>query len=144
MSRLLASAGLGALLLSSNANVAEAQQPPAEVEAYKLHRVATEHAGIFGDRKVRYVATAGETLLRDPKGDPAATIFAFSYVEKNAKEARPVVLVSNGGPSSSSIWHAAMRRNPAMQVFIGAGYYDLVTTFGAAEYTVRAGARPVA
>jgi carboxypeptidase C (cathepsin A) len=32
---------------------------------------------------------------------------------------------------------AAMRRNPSMRVFIGAGYYDLVTTFGAAEYTAR-------
>ena len=31
----------------------------------------------------------------------------------------------------------AMRRNPALKVFVGAGYYDLVTTFGAAEYVTR-------
>jgi hypothetical protein len=31
---------------------------------------------------------------------------------------------------------AAMRRNPAMQLFIGIGYYDLVTPLGAAEYTI--------
>jgi carboxypeptidase C (cathepsin A) len=30
----------------------------------------------------------------------------------------------------------AMRRNPALQLFVGTGYYDLVTTVGAAEYTV--------
>jgi len=29
----------------------------------------------------------------------------------------------------------AMRRNPKLQLFIGTGYYDLVTTVGSAEYT---------
>jgi carboxypeptidase C (cathepsin A) len=30
----------------------------------------------------------------------------------------------------------AMRRNPALRVFVGVGYYDLVTTLGAAEYAL--------
>jgi carboxypeptidase C (cathepsin A) len=30
----------------------------------------------------------------------------------------------------------AMRRNPQLRLFVGTGYYDLVTTVGAAEYTV--------
>lgn len=30
----------------------------------------------------------------------------------------------------------AMRRNPALRLFVGTGYYDLVTTVGSAEYTV--------
>lgn len=30
----------------------------------------------------------------------------------------------------------AMRRNPELRLMVGAGYYDLVTTLGAAEYTV--------
>lgn len=30
----------------------------------------------------------------------------------------------------------AMRRNPSLQLFVGTGYYDLVTTVGSAEYTV--------
>ena len=30
----------------------------------------------------------------------------------------------------------AMRRNPALELFVGTGYYDLVTTVGAAEYTI--------
>jgi hypothetical protein len=29
-----------------------------------------------------------------------------------------------------------MRRNPALQLFVGTGWYDLVTTVGDAEYTV--------
>ena len=31
---------------------------------------------------------------------------------------------------------AAMRRNPGLRVFVGAGYYDFVTTLGAAEYAL--------
>lgn len=30
----------------------------------------------------------------------------------------------------------AMRRNPELRLMVGAGYYDLVTTLGAAEYTI--------
>jgi carboxypeptidase C (cathepsin A) len=83
-----------------------AAQPSAAAtsQAYVPRKVVTSHVGVFGGRKVNYVATAGETILSDPKGAPAATIFAFSYVEKSATDARPVVFVFNGGPGSSSIW----------------------------------------
>lgn len=104
MKRLLTTACMGAVLFSAGAGAAQTVQASTTSGAYIPHSVMTEHVGLFGDRKVSYVATAGETLLSDPKGDPAATIFAFSYVEKGAKEARPVVFVFNGGPGSSSIW----------------------------------------
>jgi carboxypeptidase C (cathepsin A) len=40
-------------------------------------------------------------------------------------------------PSShASDLAVAMRRNPALQLFVGTGWYDLVTTVGDAEYTV--------
>ncbi len=64
----------------------------------------TSHSGVFGGRKVSYVATAGETILRDAKGAPAASLFAFSYVETSARGNRPVVFIFNGGPGSSSVW----------------------------------------
>lgn len=104
MKRRLVSTCIGAVLLSGVASAAQAQQPPVTREAYIPRRTVTQHTGSFGDRKVSYIASAGETLLNDPKGDPAATIFAFSYVEKDAKEGRPIVFVFNGGPGSSSIW----------------------------------------
>ena len=104
MKRLLAGACLSAVLLSPGAGAAQPPPPPTTNGTDVPNRVVTQHVGLFGDRKVSYVATAGETRLNDPKGDPAATIFAFSYVEKDAKEARPVVFVFNGGPGSSSIW----------------------------------------
>jgi len=64
----------------------------------------TQHVGVFGGRRVRYEATAGETILRDAKGAPAATLFAFSYVESAAPPGRPVIFIFNGGPGSSSVW----------------------------------------
>jgi carboxypeptidase C (cathepsin A) len=36
----------------------------------------------------------------------------------------------------------AMRRNPALRLFVGTGYYDLVTTVGSAEYTIAHGDFP--
>ena len=76
---------------------------PSQAEA-AARSFVTQHAGVFGGRKVAYQATAGETILQDAKGAPAATLFSFSYVEKAARPERPVVFIFNGGPGSSSVW----------------------------------------
>lgn len=76
---------------------------PSQAEA-AARSFVTQHAGVFGGRKVAYQATAGETVLRDATGAPAATLFSFSYVEKAAGQNRPVIFVFNGGPGSSSVW----------------------------------------
>ncbi len=81
----------------------QAQQDPAP--DVQPRRFVTHKSGRFGGRDVRYVATAGETFLRDAKGTPRASIFSFAYVEEDAEAARrPVTFVWNGGPGSSSIW----------------------------------------
>lgn len=82
-----------------------AAAPPAEVPATSRD-VITRHAGVFGGRKVAYSAIAGETILKDSKGAPAASLYSFSYLEKNPKDGgrRPVIFVFNGGPGSASIW----------------------------------------
>ena len=45
---------------------------------------------------------------------------------------------SGAGPDRNTALDlaVAMRRNPQLRLMIGTGYYDLVTTLGAAEYTV--------
>ena len=67
-----------------------------------------ESAGMLriGGAKVDYKAVAGETYLRDDKGEPTAAIFSIAYVADNqeAPEDRPVTFVWNGGPGSSSVW----------------------------------------
>jgi len=66
----------------------------------------THHEGVFGGEKIRYTAIAGDTVLMNEAGSPAATIFSFSYIREDVKDrtARPVFFVFNGGPGSSSIW----------------------------------------
>ncbi|MBE1298683.1 MAG: peptidase S10 [Alteromonadaceae bacterium] len=66
----------------------------------------TEHEGRFNGVKVKYLATAGETELKNDKGEVTAHVFSISYVKKDIKDTskRPVVFIYNGGPGSSSVW----------------------------------------
>lgn len=79
---------------------------PAPAVAAASSDVVTSHVGTFGGRKVAYSAIAGETILKDAKGAPAASLYSFTYLERNPKDAahRPVIFVFNGGPGSASIW----------------------------------------
>ena len=67
-------------------------------------RFVTEHSGRFNGVAMRYRVTAGETYLRDKKGEPKASIFTFAYTRTDTKEVRPVTFVWNGGPGSASLW----------------------------------------
>lgn len=64
----------------------------------------TEHKGTFNSKKIQYRARAGETYLRDAKGEPSATFFSFDYLAINDGTDRPVTFVWNGGPGSASLW----------------------------------------
>jgi carboxypeptidase C (cathepsin A) len=66
----------------------------------------SQHKGRFNGQAVGYTVTAGETYLRDKKGDPKATLSTFAYTKDDLK------------------------------VLVAAGYYDLVTPFFDAEYTL--------
>jgi carboxypeptidase C (cathepsin A) len=63
----------------------------------------TRHTGTFGGQKVDYVATVGETVLKDAGGVPTVRFVTTSYVRQGVETAkRPVLFVFNGGPSSAS------------------------------------------
>ena len=63
----------------------------------------TRHSGVFNGQKVDYVATVGETLLRDAAGVTTIRFVCTSYVRQGVDSAgRPVLFAFNGGPSSSS------------------------------------------
>jgi carboxypeptidase C (cathepsin A) len=74
--------------------------------AFSPREFVTHHEGTFGGEKIRYAAIAGDTVLNNESGVPAATIFSFSYIREDVKDriSRPVLFVFNGGPGSSSIW----------------------------------------
>ncbi|WP_077338181.1 S10 family peptidase [Pseudocolwellia agarivorans] len=81
-------------------NVMAANESSAEI---KPKSFVSEHRIEAGGKTIRYIATAGETLLRDSSGKPTAAIWATSFVKKDAKkENRPVMFVYNGGPGSAA------------------------------------------
>ncbi len=86
----------------------EATEKPTQEKAAipEPRSFVTEHVGTFGGRELEYVATAGETYLRDDSGEPKASLFTFAYLAKGSVESseRPVTFVWNGGPGSSSVW----------------------------------------
>jgi carboxypeptidase C (cathepsin A) len=73
--------------------------------------VTTHHREHVGGASFSYSATAGEFVLEDNEGKPAATIFSTSYVRDDVRDVskRPVLFLFNGGPGSASHQlHAAL------------------------------------
>lgn len=99
-------ATVGALVLGLRAAPLAFAAPGTSEATAPSADVLTSHVGTFGGRKVAYTAIAGETVLKDAKGAPAASLYSFSYIEKSPRNAaaRPVIFVFNGGPGSASIW----------------------------------------
>ncbi|HVW70437.1 MAG TPA: hypothetical protein VHB68_15775 [Steroidobacteraceae bacterium] len=92
---------LGAVLALSASLGALADEAPLHPRNF-----VTTHTGTFGGTALTYVTTAGDTILTDAHGAPAAALFSFSYVRQGVKDAanRPVLFIFNGGPGSSSLW----------------------------------------
>ncbi|MFP3943554.1 MAG: S10 family peptidase [Alphaproteobacteria bacterium] len=63
-------------------------------------------SAVINDRRLSYTVTAGETFLKDGKGEPEASIFSIAYTLDgvNDRKNRPVTFVFNGGPGSASLW----------------------------------------
>lgn len=60
--------------------------------------------GTFNGVRVKYQATAGETFIRNERGEAAASMFTVSYVKQPAEPQRPVIFLFNGGPGTSSLF----------------------------------------
>jgi len=83
-------------------------QPPAPTES----RVEREHSLQIGAQTLRYRASAGTLLLREPElkdgtvqGEPVkAEVFYTAYTLLDAPPNRPILFSLNGGPGSSSVW----------------------------------------
>ena len=67
---------------------------------------AKTFTGRFNDERVAYTVTAGETFLKNDKGDNTASIFSVAYTKDSTSDpsSRPVTFVFNGGPGSASLW----------------------------------------
>ena len=82
------------------------EKPDAKDEKREPKRFARDFAGTFNGERINYVATAGETFLKNDKGENIASIFTVAYTRKDQPDPakRPVTFVFNGGPGSASLW----------------------------------------
>jgi carboxypeptidase C (cathepsin A) len=71
-----------------------------------VERVSTtQHTMTVNGKTIAYTANTGTMVLRDPAGNPKATVFYISYTkDKEPAANRPVTFFFNGGPGSASIW----------------------------------------
>lgn len=85
---------------------AKSAPEPATKDTAKPKVTRHEFSGTFNGASLSYAVTAGETFLKNDKGEDSASIFSVTYSKKNAgaPEQRPVTFVFNGGPGSSSVW----------------------------------------
>ncbi len=91
------------------AGPASAGAPPATAptDATAEKAVVTRHTLTTSDgQTLRYTATAGTILLRDPKDAATAEVFYVSFIAdgQDPKQPRPVTFAFNGGPGSSAVW----------------------------------------
>lgn len=89
------------LLLSSSA-----QQAAVAPRSRAVGGAISVHEVMIGGEKVSYEVHAEPTVLQNSKGEPAATIFSFTYLRQGLERGneRPVLFLFNGGPGSSSVW----------------------------------------
>jgi carboxypeptidase C (cathepsin A) len=105
-SAVLLAATVAILALQPSGRAAAA---PASAAAPRI--AETHHVGRFGGEKVAYTATVAETLLKDAKGAPSASVITIAYTRDDVKDQRrrPVMFLFNGGPgASSSPLHGAL------------------------------------
>src|SRR5262249_29443333 len=78
-------------------------QPVAAIQTAP-RRFVTKRTGVFNGQRINYVATVGETILKDEAGAATASLFSTSYVREDVKDKarRPVIFAFNGGPGASS------------------------------------------
>ncbi len=95
---------IAALCLSPFSFAKDSDKPAKKVKT--AQQFTSQHSGKFNGKKISYSANAGETLLKNKKGEVTARVFATSYIKNNVSDAtkRPIAFFYNGGPGSSSVW----------------------------------------
>lgn len=94
--------------LSMTAAFAASDVPPAKAENLSpaVHEFVSHHKIEIGKEVLNYTAVAGEIILTDREGSPAASLFSISYFKDGVTNAaaRPITFLFNGGPGSSAVW----------------------------------------
>jgi len=72
----------------------------------KAESFVSQHSGKFNGTMVKYTVSAGDTHLKNDKGEAVANIFSVAYTKDGVKDSasRPLTFFFNGGPGSASLW----------------------------------------
>lgn len=98
-------AGLGRPMLSAAAALDVPNIAAPSNESKPSPKVfAKSFTGTFKGVRVNYTATAGETFIKNERGENVASMFSVAYVMKDAQPHRPVIFLFNGGPGTSSLF----------------------------------------
>ena len=94
------------LLFSMIGHAGSVKKADVKAESTVPEVVKTDHKMTIQGQKISYQAISGETILKDDKGEPLASIFSITYLRDDVKDSRqrPVTFVFNGGPGSASLW----------------------------------------
>lgn len=112
---------IGLILMMALASSSRFRMTPPAAHAQTAGQRAfiTKRSGTFNGQLVRYVATVGETILKDEAGAANASLFSTSYVREdvNDKARRPVIFAFNGGPGASSTFLRLGALGPKRVIF---------------------------
>lgn len=101
----VALAGSGAALAQDRAGPAGKDKPAADAPVDVVPQVVSKRlSGSFGGQRVNYVATMGETIVKNDDGVPEVAVVTTSYVKEPRDPNRPITFLFNGGPGSGSVW----------------------------------------
>ncbi|MBK6452423.1 MAG: hypothetical protein IPF84_07765 [Proteobacteria bacterium] len=103
---------------------AEKTQPATDAKPAVPASSVTRHQAIIDGKAVKYTATVGWFILKDPKDNPIARFGYTAYTLDGVKNLtqRPVTFAFNGGPGSSSIWLHMGIMGPRRVVVNDGGY----------------------
>lgn len=92
----------------------------ADEASLEEHEVSTTHTVKIAGEAFDYVAKVGKLILHDDEeAKPTASVFYTAYLRTDVQSARnrPLVIMWNGGPGSSSIWLHMYSFGPRRIVF---------------------------
>jgi len=77
-----------------------------QLEPFVASRFEAEGTVLIGGQSIPYRAISQDNVLYDEKGEPAGSMFTYSYFRSDVEDAtdRPVMFFFNGGPGSASLW----------------------------------------
>ncbi|MCA9835064.1 MAG: hypothetical protein KC435_14010 [Thermomicrobiales bacterium] len=87
--------------MSDNTETATLAKPELPAEP-----IVKQHSILVDGKKLSYTTTTGQMPIFNDKGDLRAKLFYVAYTRDGVKDSatRPLTIVYNGGPGSSTIW----------------------------------------